>query len=1162
MILTHRIRLAGAWNYLFSACILWFGAWGGASEAAGQQFCGFDALHAIHRGDEPACNERILGQILLGSDRTGDALTIPVVFHIIHEGGPENIPDDAVHQSIDLLNDAFSNNGAYATEQGVNTGIQFCLAAVDPEGAFSSGIERVESGLTDVLVPAEEAALKALSHWDGTQYLNVWVVDAITREESNEGVVGFATFPTLHGEPLDGVVVERSAVGVSATANAVLAHEVGHYLGLYHTFQGGCPNDDCLTAGDRVCDTPPDAAAFNLICFDGTNSCSTDADDASINNPFRAPELGGLGDQLDMQTNFMDYANLTCFERFTAGQADRMVASLMEIRSSLLEGDRCSGPCGDPIEVDVVASSLVIEVGESVSFVNTSSNVQGVEWFVDGASQGQEQDFQFAPAEAGDYLVSVVLEGDEPGCTETVAFQVEVVCPVTASFTGGAVHFEAGGSYEAANTSSGANSYAWYVDGEPVSTDENPTFTFEDAGAYTLQLAATGPTCTDWSAPQNLSVGTCTSGNESNVWLFFNASGSGHGLDFNTDPPTPVAENNLPPEADHCKATLCDEGGNVLFVSTGTEVLNSNFEVMPNGDDLFGNTSSHYGTMLVAQPESQHMHYVFYSSLPDDPNEGGLHYALIDETLDGGLGDVTVKNAFLGAYGQEAMTCVRHCNLVDFWLITYDQIEGRYLAWLVTAEGINPAPVSSEIAQDVYYTLPLTPSAKGDQIMHGKYLMDFDASTGELVVAATFELNDIVGWEFSGNGRFLYLFHGEFATTITQVDLWNFDANDPLADAATVDSPAGFIYIYPQRAPDGNIYFENPFGGDIARIVAPNLPADDLIFEASFVNFQSLINSFGNYFHRYVQGESLFIEGDAVACAGTPMAYAVYGSDCLQGDVEWTVAGADYEELANGVIEVVFPAAGFVTLTAAMELACGVVDQTLTVHVLPDPGLNLGADFGSCGAGVEQALDAGPGFNSYLWNSGETTSTLAVSEPGVYGVTVDAGGCFAYDEVEVLDAAVAPIDLGPDVTLCDGEILVLDAGTGYNDYTWQDGAAGPTYTAFEAGTYVVSASLPCYASDTLVVIDCGEGIGLEVEGSDRAQLQVFPNPNPGTFEVLWAADDRPERWALFSLAGQQVATGAVTGRDRLTVRVDLAAGSYWLQLEGAGPPRYQQVVIE
>ena len=245
----------------------------------------------------------------------------------------------------------------------------------------------------------------------------------------------------------------------SPSATAVLAHEVGHYLGLYHTFQGGCPNDDCFTSGDLVCDTPPDAAAFNTLCFDGTNSCATDEDDASINNPFRSVALGGLGDQLDMQTNFMDYANLACFERFTEGQANRMQAVLLEVRMSLLEGDRCTGPCDLPIEVNVASTALELEVGGTVAFTNVSANAVGYEWFVDGASQATTVDFIFVPEEQGSYVVSVVMDGQAPGCTETVAFDVAVTCPVEATFTSSSVQFETGGALEVENTTIGATAY-------------------------------------------------------------------------------------------------------------------------------------------------------------------------------------------------------------------------------------------------------------------------------------------------------------------------------------------------------------------------------------------------------------------------------------------------------------------------------------------------------------------------------------------------------------------------------------------------------------------------------------------------------------------------------------------------------------------------------
>lgn len=1132
------------------------------SDVHGQHFCGFDGLHQLHRSSEEQCNIEILERTSILTDHTEEISTIPVVVHVIHNDGPENIDDGLIADAISYLSDAFSNNGLYQSELGVNTNIQFCLAAQNPLGEFSTGVERIESAFTDVLVPVQEAELKALSHWDGQQYLNIWVVKKITREEDNDAVVGFATFPSMHGEPIDGIVVEYTAMGASAPETSVLVHEVGHYLGLYHTFQGGCPNGDCLTSGDWVCDTPPDAAAFNTLCFDGTNSCTTDADDTSINNPYRPIDLDGLGDQLDMQTNFMDYANLLCFERFTEGQAIRMQAALFELRFSLLEGNRCSGPCDNPISVEVNSTSLAIEVGEAIEFTNFSANFESAEWFINGASQGVTEDFIFTPLQQGAYTVSVVMDGDQPGCTETVVFEAIVSCPVQASFEFSSPQFDAGDSLVIDNTSVGADSYMWYLDGELVSTDESPVLEFSETGAYTLQLLAISSTCSEWSTSLNLSVGSCASGNEANLWLFFNSFGTGFGLDFNTDPPTPVLENNLPSYVEHCKTTLCDEAGSPLFLSTGTEVLNSDFDVMPNGDQLLGNTSSHYGTMIVASPSSAHEYYVFHSSLPDDLSDGGLFYSVIDETLEDGYGDITVKNQFLGALGQEAITCVRHCNLIDFWLLTYDQIESRYLSWLVTESGVATDPIVSEIQQDVFHTLPLTPSAKGDQIMHGNLLMAFDASLGSLSVEVDFGLTNLVGWEFSGSGRYLYLLDGEFATTISQVDLWTINASEPLLDAVAVNELGTAVYFYPQRAPDGNIYIENALGGDIARIVAPNLPADQLVFEPEFENFQTLINSFGNYFHRYVHGESLFIEGDLVACAGSPLSYNVYGSGCLQGEVEWTVAGAAFSELSNGEISVEFPSSGIVTLTATMELACGLVTGTMEVEVLPNPGLELGQDFGLCSAETVYELDAGSGFGSYSWNTGENTQTIMVSEPGLYAVSVNAEGCTSTDEVEVFASESNPIDLGPDVILCLGEIIVLDAGIGYNDYTWQDGTTGPQYTVFEAGTYVVSSAVPCQAQDTLVVTGCGEGIGLEIGNATEAFIRAVPNPNHGSFTVNWDANIVMDQWTLYSISGQYIASGRPNGKGLASIVVEVVSGVYVIQLKGRAGSWFERIVID
>ena len=106
-------------------------------------------------------------------------LIVPVVFHIIHNNGVENIPDAQVHAALAHMNEAYANLGAYDPLTGVSTGIQFCLAQRDPDGLATSGIDRVQSTLTEMTAPAENMALKDLSRWDPLKYMNIWVVKEV-----------------------------------------------------------------------------------------------------------------------------------------------------------------------------------------------------------------------------------------------------------------------------------------------------------------------------------------------------------------------------------------------------------------------------------------------------------------------------------------------------------------------------------------------------------------------------------------------------------------------------------------------------------------------------------------------------------------------------------------------------------------------------------------------------------------------------------------------------------------------------------------------------------------------------------------------------------------------------------------------------------------------
>ena len=269
--------------------------------------CGTDVL--LNRpdpiqGPERAIRKRLDAQvadlIARGANlRTNSTYTIPVVVHLIHQNGTENISNAQVLLGIQHLNDAFANTGPYQSAQGVNTDIQFCLAEQDPQGNATSGINRLVSPLTQLTLETQDANLKALSFWDSERYLNVWLVAEITSMSMGSGVAGYATFPSSHGSPSDGIVEEARWFGGTVDDDKVTAHEVGHYLGLYHTFEGSCTNNNCLTDGDHVCDTPPDGSSSPVSCPATANTCNSDDDDLSSNNPFRPINQGGQGDQPD-----------------------------------------------------------------------------------------------------------------------------------------------------------------------------------------------------------------------------------------------------------------------------------------------------------------------------------------------------------------------------------------------------------------------------------------------------------------------------------------------------------------------------------------------------------------------------------------------------------------------------------------------------------------------------------------------------------------------------------------------------------------------------------------------------------------------------------------------------------------------------------------------
>jgi hypothetical protein len=264
-------------------------------------------------------NEQVMG-------KKADVMYIPIVFHVIHNNGTENITQSQIMDQIRVINEDFrkmvGTNGDKATNgKAVDMNIEFRLAQKDPNGNRHDGINRIQSTLTTEAYQS----VKNLISWPSDKYLNIWVVRTIRNFTGADGtILGYAQFPnqmqSSNGRKTDGIVIRSDYTGTinsgnSTHAGRTLTHEIGHWIGLYHTFQDGCvggsPNT-CATQGDRVCDTPP--------VEDATNGCLTSR--VSCNGQA-------------MVENYMDYMDGRCANTFTAGQKERAWAQIKLYRSNI-----------------------------------------------------------------------------------------------------------------------------------------------------------------------------------------------------------------------------------------------------------------------------------------------------------------------------------------------------------------------------------------------------------------------------------------------------------------------------------------------------------------------------------------------------------------------------------------------------------------------------------------------------------------------------------------------------------------------------------------------------------------------------------------------------------------------------------------------------------
>lgn len=486
-------------------------------------------------------------------------------------------------------------------------------------------------------------------------------------------------------------------------------------------------------------------------------------------------------------------------------------------------------------------------------------------------------------------------------------------------------------------------------------------------------------------------------------WYFGNYAG----LDFTSGTPVPVFDGAIT-TSEGC-SSISDNAGNLLFYTDGKLVYDGNHNLMPNGAGLLGHPSSMMSSVICPKPGTWNPsagHYDGYIICTIDYEAGtnGVRWSEVDMLANGGNGDVVVatKNTHLiGVRTIEAANFMVHENGCDYWLMTKEVNNSVWQVFPVTSTGVGATSVVSDtgpVTGISFSCIKGSPDNNSVGLVNGPsgaHVYDFDRTTGQLTHKyGVTGLASYYSLEFSPNGRYMY-YTCLGNATIYQLDL---EAPTPaafqasqIAVGATANTAHGYRLGALQLAPNGKIY--------LALIGTPSL---------GVIDSPNILGTGANYIDFAVNVGGVNTNG---ATTGVVLGLPSFPSFLLKEDR--TIA---FTQICNS-FDAQFSLSDYTDLYSQSWFIVPSGDPFPTAPLSTDPVF---------------------------------TGSL---QPGDYDVKVMLDyNCYSDSVVRAI--TITPFDtvnLGPDV--CFDNALVLDAGSNFDFYEWQDGSTNSTFAVTAPGTY-------------------------------------------------------------------------------------------------------------
>lgn len=481
-----------------------------------------------------------------------------------------------------------------------------------------------------------------------------------------------------------------------------------------------------------------------------------------------------------------------------------------------------------------------------------------------------------------------------------------------------------------------------------------------------------------------------------------------------------------PLSTDEGCASIADANGQLLFFTNGEQVWDRNLNVMPNGTGLLGHFSSSQSALIVPVPGTVDQYELFTAPSGAgfwSPTDAGYHYR-VDMTANGGLGDVVGVGQALAAPLSEKLTATRHANGVDIWVVLHGWNNASYYAYLLTCTGVE-GPVVSTIGHQPGY------DAMGE-------------AEGYVGCMKVSQQGDRLANVWTRN------------TLATQSEY----QSDVIIDLLDLDNNTGIL----SNLRSDTLAMGNNLVQGYGVAFSPN---GKLLYTTD----NGLYNG-GFQAHIRQYDLTLPFDDPVLIANASPKAF---------GTLQLAPDGALYIARTNGATYL-----SRITDPDVVGAGCGFVDEGASLgtdkstwglpnhwDTYPEPvpfDPIAMADTLICGA-VDLILDATyvHPFHvpDYLWSTGETTATIAVSQAGTYTVELLLPCTTLVDTVRVERGGI-DLSLGEDISICDDRTATLSVPEALS-ILWSTGDTLQSIILAEEGTYSVQLTdtLGCITTDSL-----------------------------------------------------------------------------------------------